>query len=149
MESRSGNPSAEESLFLTLNATCSRLQKTAEELVRTANLTVAEYTILRLVQNSPGIVAGEVKDRLYATAPSVAQLVMQVEKKGFLRRSRDAADARRRPLHITPAGAAALNAAGATIHQFLQSLSLSPGFLPSLERQLHQFLTSLSSYGNG
>jgi len=87
---------------LTLAAALSR--RHAERLLLPLGLTVAEYTLLRIVRNTPGIAAKEAQGRLYATAPSVAQLVKSVERKGFIRRSVNGKDARIQHIDLTAKG---------------------------------------------
>ncbi len=140
--------SAEEEVFLLLHKTASKLEKTAEEGLRIAALSVAEYTMLRIVQNTPGITAGEAKERLYATAPAVAQLVAKLEARGMIRRGSDKTDARRLPLHLTAKGTKHVKSAKDAISQLLSELKLPHSLLHSLVHNLSLFSTSLSSYAS-
>lgn len=140
--------SAEEEVFLLLHKTASKLEKTAEEGLRIAALSVAEYTMLRIVQNTPGVTAAEAKERLYATAPAVAQLVAKLESRGMLRRGTDKSDARRLPLYLTAKGAKHVKSAKHSISQLLSELKLPKSLLHSLADNLSLFSTSLSSYAS-
>jgi DNA-binding MarR family transcriptional regulator len=139
--------STEEDFFLHLQTAWTVTQKLTEEALQTCGLTVAEYTLLRIVENSPGITAGETRARLYSTAPSVAQMVAQLERKELLKRGKDAEDARRLPLNVTAKGSKALKNAKKAISQLISQQKLASGLLHSLTRNLSTFLSSLPPYG--
>lgn len=139
--------SAEENFFLMLNAACTRVQKFTEEGLQSAGLTLAEYTMLRIVENTPGVTAGEAKLRLYATAPAVAQLVAQLERRDMLSRGQDPHDARRLPLRLTTKGSKHLQSAKRAVLQHIQSMKLPSGLLDSMTSDLSILLTTLSSHG--
>jgi DNA-binding MarR family transcriptional regulator len=141
-------PSPEEALFVLLNRCASNLQKAAEEGMKNAGLSVAEYTMLRIVENTPGITAGEAKARLYATAPAVAQLVAKLEGRGLLQRDSDRTDARRLQLRLTRAGAKQLQNAKKSVAQLVRALKLPHGLVESLLNNLSTFSSSLSAYGS-
>lgn len=141
-------PTAEEAFFLLLNKSSSNLQKAAEEGLKNAGISVAEYTMLRIIENSPGITAGEAKKRLYATAPAVAQLVAKLEARGMVRRGSDAADARRLPLHLTEKGVGQLQDAKKSVAQLIRALKLPKGLLESLSNSLSIFSSSLPAYAS-
>ncbi len=139
--------SPEEDFFLHLQTSWTQVQKLTEEALQSAGLTVAEYTMLRIVENSPGITAGETRARLYATAPSVAQTVAQLERKEMIKRGKDAQDARRLPLTVTAKGSKSLKNAKKAVSQLISRQKLAPGLLHSLTRNLSTFLSSLPPYG--
>lgn len=137
----------EEGFFLSLNSACTIVQKFAEESLRDAGLSIAEYTFMRIIENTPGITAGEARGRLYATAPSVAQLVAQLERRGFIKRGKDSMDARRLPLRLTPKGANVLRKARKHVDSVVQKMRLPAGLLDSLTSNLSSLLSSLPPYG--
>lgn len=137
----------EEAFFLHLMSTANQTQKMCEEAVRVSGVTVAEYTLLRIVENAPGITAGEARARLYATAPSIAQLVAQLEGKKLLQRVRDPVDARRLPLRLTADGKKSVQKAKRAVSQLLSRLKLPQGLLDSLTTNLSTYLSSLPPYG--
>lgn len=142
--STSPRPHGDERFFLSLAATYARAQKTVEKLLRPHGLTIAEYALLRIVENRPGVTAGQARARLDATAPSVAQLVKRALDKGFLLRSRDAHDARRQPLRLSKTGSARVRAARSAIETLVRGLPLNASALSSLADQLDSILLSLS-----
>lgn len=148
MVKKDSKPSAEEALFLLVHKTASNLQKTGEEGLRAAGLSVAEYSMLRVVQHFPGITAGEAKSHLYYTAPAVAQLVAKLEARGMLKRGSDTTDARRLPLYLTAKGTKHVKNAKHAISQLVSGLKLPRSLLHSLTHDLSLFSTSLSSYAS-
>lgn len=138
----------EEHFFLSLTRAGSIIHKIADASLKRAGLTLAEYNLLRIVENTPGITAGEARSRLYATAPSVAQLVAQLTRRSLLQRLRDPKDARRLPLALTASGRSSLRGAKREVSSMLKGLSLPPRVLPSLVEDLTLLLSSLPSYGD-
>lgn len=147
MNSKQSPVTPEEQFFLTLNGACTLVQKFTEEGLRSAGLSAAEYTMLRIVENTPGVTAGEAKSRLYATAPAVAQLVAQLERRGMLSRGRDPADARRLPLRLTAKGRKHLQNAKRAVSQHVRAMKLPSGLLDSMTSDLSILLSTLSSHG--
>jgi MarR family transcriptional regulator, organic hydroperoxide resistance regulator len=139
---------ADEELFLSLMGAYTLAAKGVEKALRPANLTVAEYALLRVVENRPGVTAAQAGQRLFATAPSIAQLVRKLEDKKMLARDRDAADARKMHLALTGEGKAAVKAGRKGAQAFLRSLDLPDGLLSSLGADLSTLLASLSPYAD-
>ena len=140
--------SSDEAFFMHLQRAQAITQKFAETALMKAGITVAEYTLMRIIENTPAITAGQARARLYATAPSVAQIVAQLIGKKLLMRGKDPSDARRLPLTLTPRGKKALHNAKQAISQLISSLKLPAGLLDSLTRNLSTFLSSLPPYGS-
>lgn len=140
--------SAEESFFLTVQKTTSALQKATDALLRPMGLTVAEYMLLRVIENTPSITAREAALRLNMRAPTIAQLVAQLELKRFLERTKDPNDARRLPLRLSASGRKILGGAKKIVSRWIADMRLSPALLDSLTKNLLTFLSSLPSYGH-
>jgi|GEM_PF-5584426 len=138
----------EEAFFLALSSASGIVYRKAEDALRKADLTVAEYTLLRIVENTPGVTAGEARARLYATAPSVAAIVSQLLQKGFLRRGSDPKDARRLPLRLSSQGQKVLLKAKKSVSTMLHMLSVPSKLLDSLTSDLTRLLSSLPPYGS-
>lgn len=136
----------EERFFITLSSAAAVLQKTVEEEVRMAGLSVAQYTLLRIVEHNPGITAGEARGRMYSSAPAVAQLVKELARKNLLRQERDANDARRLPLKLTSKGTQALKKAKKSVGRLVEEMQLPAGLLESALKNLSLFLSSLPSH---
>ncbi len=137
----------DEAFFLALLGVYTQLQKRSEATLRREGLTVAEYGLLRVVENMPGITAAFVRKRLFASAPFIAQLVASAETKGFLSRARDLDDGRRQPLILTSLGKKTARAARGAVEEMLRSLRLPEALLRSLASDLTTVLHSLPPHG--
>lgn len=139
---------ADEEFFLALTSAYARVTRLMEEAINGAGLTIAEYTMLRIINNTPGVTASEARARLFATAPSVAQLIERLERKRCIRRVRDENDSRKLHLHLSSEGAKRLQKGRKAIVEFLSSLSLPPSLLSSLSKDLSTLLSSLPPHGS-
>lgn len=97
--------SVEVEAFLTLRWARDRVERAAQLPLRSAELTLPQYNVLRILRGSPeGLQTQEVGDRLVAKAPNITRLVDKLERKQFLRRVRSDADRRVVTLMITEGG---------------------------------------------
>lgn len=67
-------------------------------------LTQKQTAVMWLVLGNPGVAQGALGAALGMDRATMMVLVDRLEKRGLLRRSRSRQDARRRELHVTPAG---------------------------------------------
>ena len=139
--------SSEESFFLALTACSAGVHRLVEKPLSSAGITVAQYNLLRIIENTPGITAGETRVRLMATAPSVAQLIAQLEGQGWIVRTQDDSDARKLHLAISPSGLKTLRDAHERIRAIVEELNISEALLASLTQDLSSLLSSLPSHG--
>jgi len=142
------NLPAEERLYLALSGCYAHIHKMTERVLAPVGVTVSEYALLRVLENTPGITAAEAKERILATAPSVAQFVAQLESKKLIKRTPDANDARRLRLSLTQKGRVAVGEARKAITQNLRKLPVSGKQVEHTAASLSSLLTSLSLYGN-
>jgi len=136
----------EEEFFLAMTNGATLVQKLTETAIRTTGITVAEHTLLRIVQNTPGITAADARARLFATAPSTAQIVSSLEKKGCVTRVRDDIDTRKLHLFLTTTGKKAIAAGQKNVSALMKRVSIPPSLLQSLSGNLHSLISSLSLY---
>ena len=85
--------------------------------LRPAEVTPAQYNVLRILRNAGGAgVAGiDIAERLVRPDPDVTRLLDRLEARGFVTRARDTADRRYVLAAITAAGRAVLEQHGAAI----------------------------------
>ena len=85
--------------------------------LRAAEVTPAQYNVLRILRNAGGAgVAGiDIAERLVRPDPDVTRLLDRLEARGFVTRARDTADRRVVLARITEAGHAVLEKHGAAI----------------------------------
>lgn len=139
---------ADEEFFLAVSAVASLASKQAERVLKPHDLTVAEYGLLRMVENHPGVTAADAASRLLLTRPAIAQMVKALEAKGMLARERDAGDARKMHLTLSRSGQSAIRAARRSVESFLASLTLPASLLQSLGGGLNTVLSSLHSHAH-
>ena len=147
MPKHRASASPEETFFLTLQKTTSLLQKSADSILRPIGLTVAEYMLLRVIENIPGITARDAALHLDARAPTIAQLVSQLESRQLLERIRDPKDARRLPLRLSGRGRKIVILAKRAVSEWISDMQHSPRLLQALTQNLLTFLSSLPSHG--
>ena len=133
--------------FLQLIQAYGQSRRLTERELSPFGITIAEYTLLRILQNTPHITASQARTRLATTAPSLAQLVKSLSRKGMIRRSADRVDTRRQPIDLTAKGKKTIEKARSAIQQTLRKLVVSPATVRTLTDALSDLLTSLSSYG--
>ncbi|MBX5466918.1 MAG: MarR family transcriptional regulator [Firmicutes bacterium] len=92
-------------------------------------LSLLEASILKTVEDHPGLSLGELADALFMAESKCSVAVEQLHRQGLVERTRSAEDRRRVVLSLTPAGRAAVNrlfGEGAPLRRILEaSLDLS------------------------
>jgi DNA-binding MarR family transcriptional regulator len=73
-----------------------------------ARITQKQTAVLWLVQSNPGVTQGTIGNALGMDRATIMALVNRLSNRGLVKRRRSRADARRRELHLTAAGAALL-----------------------------------------
>jgi DNA-binding MarR family transcriptional regulator len=88
--------------------------------LRAAEVTPAQYNVLRILRNAGGAgVAGiDIAERLVRPDPDVTRLLDRLEARGFVTRTRDTVDRRFVLARITDTGRAVLEKHGAAIAAF-------------------------------
>ncbi|HLD63702.1 hypothetical protein A3J34_04760 [Candidatus Peribacteria bacterium RIFCSPLOWO2_02_FULL_51_10] len=137
----------DEQVFLLLGQLFSLSKKLAEKQFVVLDITVSEYSLLRIIENTPRITAGEARKRLVSSAPSVAQLVKSLQRKKMIEREQDAADIRRQKIVLTAKGRKVITKARKAIQSALHSSNVAENVLHSLLKNLTILSSSLSSYG--
>jgi DNA-binding MarR family transcriptional regulator len=102
-------PRLEESLFVELARTTDRLSRGPALLLKTANLSPAQYNVLRILRGAPdGLLCGQIAARMITRDPDVTRLVDRMEKRALVCRQRGKPDRRRVVVRIAPEGLATL-----------------------------------------
>lgn len=117
--------------------------KIVSDAILPAGLTLAEYNFLRIVELNPRVTARDIQRELSAAAPSVAQMVARLEKKGFLKRDRSGDDGRMMHLRLTFWGTRAIKKGKAAIEQGLKARKLNQKALASAVASLDALIDSL------
>lgn len=103
--------------FDLLLRTASELDQQVAQALRPAEVTPAQYNVLRILRNAgaSGLACSDVSERLVRHDPDVTRLLDRLEARGFVRRSRDAEDRRVVMARITPEGRVVLDRLGESI----------------------------------
>ena len=124
--------------FDLLLRTASELDQQVAQLLRPAEVTPAQYNVLRILRNAgrAGLACSDVSERLVRHDPDVTRLLDRLEARGLVVRSRDTVDRRVVIARITDEGLAVLERLGASI------AALHAAQFRRLDRQ--EFLTLVS-----
>lgn len=135
----------DEQVFLLLGQTYAQAKKMADRELRKLGITHAEYSLLRVLENSPGITASEMRARLSASAPAIAQLIKVIESKELIVRAADAGDSRRQFVTLTKRGVALVRKARGDIQKALERVGADAAMMKSLVTNLTELSLTLSS----
>ncbi|HKR27654.1 MAG TPA: MarR family transcriptional regulator [Acidobacteriaceae bacterium] len=115
------------------------LSRGPAQLLKEADLSPAQYNVLRILRGSPdGLLCGQIAERMITRDPDITRLLDRMEKRDLLRRHRDAADRRRVLVRISQQGLAALSRLDEPMQQIhIRQLGhLAPKRLQKLLREL-------------
>jgi DNA-binding MarR family transcriptional regulator len=103
--------------FDLLLRTASELDQQVAQLLRPAEVTPAQYNVLRILRNAgrAGLACSDVSERLVRHDPDVTRLLDRLEARGLVVRSRDTVDRRVVIARITDEGLAVLERLGESI----------------------------------
>jgi len=92
---KSRTPCPEELTFLELCRTTDILSRRVSEVLKAEELSPNQYNVLRILRGSPeGLPSGEIGNRMITRDPDITRLLDRLEKRGLIRRSREARDRR-------------------------------------------------------
>jgi DNA-binding MarR family transcriptional regulator len=96
--------------FLSIVQAAEEMQRGVAELLRTRDLSLAQYNVLRILRGAgpEGATCGNVSDNLVRHDPDVTRLMDRLDKRGLIERARDTRDRRVVRTHLTKAGLALL-----------------------------------------
>lgn len=110
-ELRQNKPFAlEEMVFLNALRTGEALLAAEAALLKTADLSFAQYNVLRILRGAraAGLTCGEIASRMVNRDPDVTRLLDRLERRGLVRRAREERDRRVVVARISKAGLALL-----------------------------------------
>jgi DNA-binding MarR family transcriptional regulator len=90
--------------------TADGLGQQAEQVLRPAGLTGAQYNVLRILRGAEpdGLACREIGDRMISHDPDMTRLLDRMEKRGWITRERQTEDRRVIKTRVTPQGLALL-----------------------------------------
>src|SRR4051794_36918030 len=88
-------PLPEEAAFLDLVRTTEALSRPVAQLLKTEDLSPAQYNVLRILRGCPeGLTCGEIGNRMITRDPDITRLLDRMEKRILISRSRNDKDRR-------------------------------------------------------
>ena len=95
----------EEAAYLDLVRTTEALSRPLARLLKTEDLSPAQYNVLRILRGCPeGLTCGEIGNRMITRDPDITRLLDRLEKRKLVSRCRQENDRRVVCVHITKAG---------------------------------------------
>jgi len=98
------------------------LERVSKRMQDDLGVTAQQRMMIRWVGKMPRITAGQLAAQLHVDAGTVSAAAGRLERRGLLRRRRDAADRRRVMLELTPAGHALDRPTRGTVESAVQRL---------------------------
>ena len=138
----------EEYFFLALTEAAERTRAFVDDVQSRLGITGGEYALLRVIERHQDITAAEAGKRLRIKGPSVAEVVARLERRGFVHRTADSDDARRRKLRLSSAGRQLVRSGRKATMDAIRSLQIPKNTFVLMTRSLRSFLSSLPPYGS-
>lgn len=108
--------------FVYLTFASNTMMKLADEQLRKSGLSVARYTILRILEDGQPQTLGYLSDKHFCEAGNMTRLIARMEQDGHLTRAPDSVDGRVTRVRITQEGKALCDQVGAEHRRFIQTL---------------------------
>jgi DNA-binding MarR family transcriptional regulator len=120
LRSKSSGPaiSLENRIFVALLQTTDTLAQEAEQLLKAAGLTGAQYNVLRILRGAEpeGLACRAIGDRMISHDPDITRLLDRMEKRLLITRERQTDDRRVIKTRITPQGLSLLKTLDQPVH---------------------------------
>ena len=119
MTSRSSSPiPMEDQLFVAILKAADSLSQEADQLIKAAGLTGAQYNVLRILRGAEpkGLPCSGIGERMISRDPDMTRLLDRMEKHNLITRERQIADRRVIKTRITPEGLKLLKRLDQPVH---------------------------------
>ena len=138
----------EDRLFVAILKSADSLSQEAEHLIKSHNLTMAQYNVLRILRGAEpeGLLCRGISERMISRDPDMTRLLDRMEKRGLITRQRQTDDRRVVKTRITAAGLAALKTLDVPVHEMhkKQFQHMSATRLKTLSNLLRELQGGLS-----
>src|SRR5208282_3263822 len=100
----------EDHIFVAILKTADALSQEAEQLIKSAGLTMAQYNVLRILRGAEpeGLLCRGISERMISRDPDITRLLDRMENHGWITRHREKEDRRVVKTRITEEGLTAL-----------------------------------------
>jgi len=109
--------------FVYLTYASAMVVKLADEQLRASNLSVARYTILRLLEDGEPRTLGYLSEKHFCVPGNITKLVSRMQQDGLIDKKTDETDRRVSLVTITAKGRALCDSASPDHRRFIQSLT--------------------------
>jgi DNA-binding MarR family transcriptional regulator len=134
--------SLENRIFISLLQAADTLSQEAEQLVKSAGLTGAQYNVLRILRGAEpqGLACSAIGDRMISHDPDMTRLLDRMEKRGLITRARQTDDRRVVKTRITAKALGLLKTLDQPVHDLhkRQFRHMSPARLKVLSDLLEE-----------
>jgi MarR family transcriptional regulator, transcriptional regulator for hemolysin len=103
------NYNFDESLGFLVHTLSTKMKQALEVNLKTKDLTTYQFGALMQVYKSGALTQKEISEFIYTDEPSTARLMNRLEEKGFIKRTADEKDKRKKVISLTPKGRELLN----------------------------------------
>jgi DNA-binding MarR family transcriptional regulator len=112
------SPPLENRIFVALLQTADTLSQEAEQFLKAAGLTGAQYNVLRILRGAEpgGLACRGIGDRMISHDPDITRLLDRMEKRGLITRERQTDDRRVVKTRITPQALSLLKTLDQPVH---------------------------------
>jgi DNA-binding MarR family transcriptional regulator len=138
----------EDRLFVAIVAAADALRLQAEQLLKSAGLTGAQYNVLRILRGAEpqGLACRAIADRMISHDPDMTRLLDRMEKRGLITRERQTSDRRVVLTRVTSQGLAILKTLDQPVHELHNSQFR---YMPAAHlKTLASLLEELRAHGN-
>lgn len=95
----------EEDTFVSLLRTADLLSRSAEKVLKLADVSPTQYNVLRILRGAPeGLTCSEIGKRMISRDPDITRLLDRLEKRSLVARCRETKDRRQVMTRISPEG---------------------------------------------
>jgi DNA-binding MarR family transcriptional regulator len=138
----------EDQLFVAILKIADSLAQEAEQLIKSAGLTSAQYNVLRILRGAEphGLLCRGIVERMISRDPDMTRLLDRLEKHGWISRQRQQDDRRVIKTRITPEGLNLLKKLDQPVHDLYkgQFRHMTPDRLKLLSELLNEAATRAS-----
>jgi DNA-binding MarR family transcriptional regulator len=109
----------EDQLFVAILKTADALSQEAEQLIKSAGLTAAQYNVLRILRGAEpeGLLCRGISERMISRDPDITRLLDRMEAHKLITRERQTEDRRVIKTRITPEGLKLLKKLDRPVHE--------------------------------
>jgi DNA-binding MarR family transcriptional regulator len=145
MNIRAASIPLEDHLFVSLLKVADSLSQQAEQLLKSAGLTSAQYNVLRILRGAEpdGLLCRGIAERMISHDPDMTRMLDRMEKRGWITRQRQKDDRRVIKTRITADGLKILKKLDQPVHDLHKSQF--DHMAPNRMKQLAELLDELRS----